>query len=43
MICEVQNSFLQGLSVTEWQQLKDMLRRILANGLALQGEMQGQE
>jgi DNA-binding MarR family transcriptional regulator len=43
VICEVQNSFLQGLSVAEWQQLKDMLRRILANGLALQGETQGQE
>jgi DNA-binding MarR family transcriptional regulator len=43
VICEVQNSFLQGLSVAEWQQLKDMLRRILANGLALHGESQGQE
>ena len=43
VICQVQNSFLQGLSVAEWQQLKDMLRRILANGLALQGETQGQE
>jgi DNA-binding MarR family transcriptional regulator len=43
VICQVQNGFLQGLSVAEWQQLKDMLRRILANGLALQGETQGQE
>lgn len=43
VMCEVQNNFLHGLSVTEWQQLKDLLRRILANGLALQGETQGQE
>jgi len=43
VLCSVQNAFLQGLSVTEWQQLKDLLRRILANGQALQGETQGQE
>ena len=43
VLCDVQNAFLQGLSVTEWQQLKDMLRRILANGQALQRETEGQE
>jgi DNA-binding MarR family transcriptional regulator len=43
VLCTVQNAFLQGLSVAEWQQLKDLLRRIHANGLALQGETQGQE
>jgi DNA-binding MarR family transcriptional regulator len=43
VLCTVQNAFLQGLSVAEWQQLKDLLRRIHANGLALQGEPQGQE
>ena len=43
VLCKVQNAFLQGLSVEEWGQLKDMLRRILANGLALQGESQGKE
>ena len=43
VLCTVQNAFLQGLSVAEWQQLKDLLRRIHANGLALQGESQGQE
>lgn len=43
VLCEVQNAFLQGLSVAEWQQLKDLLRRIHANGQALQGETQGQE
>jgi len=43
VLCKVQNAFLQGLSVDEWQQLKDLLRRILDNGLALQGESQGKE
>ena len=43
VLCNVQNAFLQGLSVAEWQQLKDLLRRILANGQALHGEPQGQE
>ncbi|MDE2605239.1 MAG: MarR family transcriptional regulator [Burkholderiales bacterium] len=43
VLCKVQNAFLQGLSVEEWQQLKDLLRRILDNGLALQGESQGKE
>ena len=43
VLCDVQNAFLQGLTVAEWQQLKDMLRRIVANGQALQGEPQGQE
>jgi DNA-binding MarR family transcriptional regulator len=40
VLCKVQNAFLQGLSIEEWQQLKDLLRRVLANGLALQGEEQ---
>ena len=40
VLCKVQNAFLQGLSVEEWQQLKDLLRRVLANGLALQGGQQ---
>ena len=43
VLCNVQNAFLQGLSVAEWQQLKDLLRRILANGQALHGEPQGPE
>jgi DNA-binding MarR family transcriptional regulator len=43
VLCKVQNAFLEGLSVAEWQQLKDLLRRILANGLALEGATQGQE
>ena len=43
VLCKVQNAFLEGLSVAEWQQLKDLLRRILANGRRLQGESQGQE
>ena len=42
VLCDVQNAFLQGLSGAEWQLLKDLLRRILANGQALQGAPQGQ-
>jgi len=43
VLCKVQNAFLQGLSLEEWQQLKDLLRRVLANGLALQRPSQEQE
>jgi len=43
VLCKVQNAFLQGFSVEEWQQLKDLLRRVLANGLALQRPSQEQE
>ena len=43
VICQVQNSFLQGLSVAEWQQLKGMLRRIVANGEALQGAVEEEQ
>lgn len=43
VLCTVQNAFLEGFTVAEWQQLKDMLRRILANGKALQAASQGQE
>lgn len=42
-LCDVQNAFLEGFTVAEWQQLKDMLRRILANGQALQGAPKGKE
>jgi len=35
-LCTIQNAMLQGLSKEEWQQLKDLLRRVLDNGLALQ-------
>jgi DNA-binding MarR family transcriptional regulator len=43
VLCTVQNAFLQGLAVEEWQQLKDLLRRILDNGMKLQGSREGQE
>jgi DNA-binding MarR family transcriptional regulator len=43
VLCKVQNAFLQGLSVQEWEQLKSLLRRILDNGLALQGHPEGKE
>jgi DNA-binding MarR family transcriptional regulator len=42
VLCTVHNAFLRGLSVAEWQQLMDLLRRIHANGQALQREPQGQ-
>ena len=38
VLCEVQNAFLQPLDMAEWEQLKDMLRRVLDNALARQGE-----
>lgn len=41
VLCKVQNAFLQGLSIEEWQQLKHLLRRILDNGQALQDPSQG--
>jgi DNA-binding MarR family transcriptional regulator len=43
VLCKVQNAFLQGLTVTEWQQLKELLARVLANGQALQDPSQGKE
>lgn len=43
VLCKVQNAFLQGLSVQEWEQLKSLLRRILDNGLALQGHPEGKQ
>ena len=43
VLCQVQNAFLQPLSVPEWQQLKDLLRRVLDNALAVQGEAKKEE
>lgn len=43
VLSSVQNAFLEGFTVAEWQQLKDLLRRMLANGQALQGAPQGKE
>jgi DNA-binding MarR family transcriptional regulator len=43
VLCKVQNAFLQGLSIEEWQQLKGLLRRVLDNGLALQAVSQEHE
>ncbi|HSV83316.1 MAG TPA: MarR family transcriptional regulator [Ramlibacter sp.] len=40
VLCAVQNDFLQGLSVQEWQQLKGLLRRVLDNALARQANPQ---
>lgn len=35
VLCKVQNAYLEGFSEPEWQQLKDLLRRVLANGEAM--------
>jgi len=43
VLCKVQNAFLQGLKVEEWEQLKALLNRILANGTKLQGSREGNE
>jgi DNA-binding MarR family transcriptional regulator len=37
-LCNVQNAHMRGFTVEEWQTLKGMLRRILANALAIQAE-----
>ncbi len=41
VLCDVQNAFLQGLSVEEWEQLRALLRRVLETGLQLQARKQG--
>lgn len=38
VLCKVQNAFLQGFTQEEFLQLKSLLRRVLDNGLALQGQ-----
>ena len=38
VLCSVQNKFLQPLSIGEWEQLKDLLRRVLDNALVQQSE-----
>jgi DNA-binding MarR family transcriptional regulator len=38
VLCQVQNALLQPLAMDEWDQLKDMLRRVLDNALARQAE-----
>jgi DNA-binding MarR family transcriptional regulator len=43
VLCKVQNAFLTGLNVEEWQQLKHLLQRILDNGTQLQGSREGKE
>ena len=42
-LCSVQNANMRGFSVEEWQTLKVMLRRILANALAIQAEREEQK
>jgi DNA-binding MarR family transcriptional regulator len=38
VLCQVQNAFLQPLSIAEWEQLKNLLHRVLDNALARQGQ-----
>jgi DNA-binding MarR family transcriptional regulator len=38
VLCGVQNAHMRGFTVQEWQTLKDLLRRILDNALAIQAE-----
>lgn len=38
VLCKVQNAHLKGFSIEEWQQLKGLLRRILANAQAVQAD-----
>ena len=37
VLADVNNAYLQGFSRDEWQQLKDLLRRMLANGAPRRG------
>lgn len=34
ILCDIQNSYLEGFSVEEWQLLKGLMRRVLANAQA---------
>jgi hypothetical protein len=38
LLCGVQNAHMRGFTREEWEQLKDMLRRILANAAEIQAE-----
>ncbi|MBL0391849.1 MarR family transcriptional regulator [Ramlibacter monticola] len=43
VLCKVQNAFLEGFSLEEWQLFKSLLQRILENGLKLQGSPERKE
>jgi DNA-binding MarR family transcriptional regulator len=43
VICGVQNAHMRGFTLEEWQQLKVLLRRMLANALEIQAEREGQQ
>jgi DNA-binding MarR family transcriptional regulator len=40
VLCKVQNAFLEGFTQDEFHQLKGLLRRVLANGHAMQAQAQ---
>ncbi|MFY9509478.1 MAG: MarR family winged helix-turn-helix transcriptional regulator [Rubrivivax sp.] len=43
VLAAVNNDFLKGFSDAEWKQLRKLLERMLANGLALQGDATEQQ
>ena len=43
LLCGIQNSHMRGFSVEEWQLLKSLLSRILANAVSLQAERDEQQ
>ena len=43
VLCGVQNAHMRGFTVEEWQLLKNLLRRILDNALAIQAEKESQQ
>jgi len=43
VICGVQNDHMRGFTLEEWQQLKVLLRRVLANALEIQAEREGKQ
>jgi DNA-binding MarR family transcriptional regulator len=43
VLCGVQNAYMRGFSVQEWQTLKGLLRRVLDNALTIQAEREGQQ
>jgi DNA-binding MarR family transcriptional regulator len=43
VICGVQNAHMRGFTLEEWQQLKVLLRRMLANALEIQAEREGKK
>ena len=41
VLCDAQNALMRGFTVQEWQQLQELLRRILDNARVIQAEREG--